>query len=273
MADGCALRVRDNAEGNPALVLLHGYLETIEVWEEFIPLLRGLRTVAVDLPGHGISEVKGPVHTMEFLARTVRAALDAVGVGECYVAGHSMGGYVALELLRLFPSTVKGLILLHSTPNADSPEKQENRAREIALVEAGKKELLARTAPEAGFAPENRRRLAAAIEELSENVMLEEDAGIIALLRGMATRRDNNDTLEAHPGTPLMFVFGRHDGHISAETAESMLKSHPRARAVWLERSGHMGFIEEPDETASAILEFTGRADRAECLNGLSREI
>ena len=51
------------------------------------------------------------------------------------------------------------ITMLSSTPNPDTPEKAENRRREIALVEAGKKEMLARIAPAAGFAEENRARM------------------------------------------------------------------------------------------------------------------
>lgn len=255
MAGDCALRVRDSVKGEPAVVLLHGYLETIEVWEEFIPLLEGVRTVAPDLPGHGISEVRGPVHTMQFLARTVRGALQTLGIEKAYIVGHSMGGYVALEFLRLFPEATEGIIMMHSTPNADSPEKREQREREIALVEGGKKELIARTNPAARFAPENRKRLAGVIADLSDEVFLLEEEGITAILRGMAERPDNNETLRQSP-VPQLFILGRGDEHIPSEIAEKMIADHPQARVVWLEHSGHMGFIEQPAETAAAILRF-----------------
>ncbi len=259
MADGCALRVRESGQGGPALLLLHGYLESIDVWDEFIPLLEGVHVVAPDLPGHGISEVKGPVHTMEFLARTVKGALDTLGIRTCYVAGHSMGGYVALELLRLFPETVQGIVLMHSTPDADTPGRKEAREREIALVEAGKKELIARINPAGSFAPENRRRMRDEIEGLSELVFLTEDAGILALLRGMEARRDNNDTLTASH-VPQLFIFGRGDGFIPVEAAESIIARHPQAQAVWLEHSGHMGYLEEPQAVVDAITAFLAAA-------------
>lgn len=255
MAGGCAVRVRESGEGPHTLLLLHGYLESIDMLEEFIPLLKGVRTVALDLPGHGISEVKGPVHTMEFLARTAHAALRTLGVDRCIPVGHSMGGYVALEFLRLFPQATEGIVLMHSTPNADTPEKAELRRREIELVESGKKELLSRINPGGRFAPENRRRLADKVEELAELVYLTEDAGILALLRGMEARRDNNDTL-AQSTVPQLFIFGRNDEFIPVGAAEAMLAAHPRAQAVWLEHSGHMGFIEEPQATADALLAF-----------------
>lgn len=154
MAGPTALHVCDSEQGERCVVLLHGYLESLLVWEEFVPLLyKRVRVVTLDLPGHGISEVKGEVHTMEFLADTVADGLRALGIKRCTLVGHSMGGYVALAFLERHPEMLDGLVLLSSTPNADTPEKAENRRREIALVQAGKKDALARVAPAAGFAP------------------------------------------------------------------------------------------------------------------------
>ena len=71
MAGDTALHVCDSQKGERCLVLLHGYLESMLVWEEFVPLLyKHVRVVTLDLPGHGISEVKGEVHTMEYLAES-----------------------------------------------------------------------------------------------------------------------------------------------------------------------------------------------------------
>ena len=153
MAGDTAVHVCDSERGDRCVVLLHGYLESMLVWEDFIPLLyKSVRVVTLDLPGHGISEVKGPVHTMEWLADVTAGALQALGIGRCTLVGHSMGGYVALACCERHPELLDGIVLFSSTPDADSDEKRSGREREIALVEAGKKELLARTAPEIGRA-------------------------------------------------------------------------------------------------------------------------
>lgn len=272
MANGCALRVSDTGwprprkdageeAGGPAfpehktIVLLHGYLESIEVWDEFTGLLKPwLRVVAVDLPGHGISEVMDDVHTMEFLADTVHDAVRQLGVERCIVCGHSMGGYVALEFLRKYPAATDGIILFHSVPFADTPEKKEQRDREIEVVLAGKKDLLA-AGTDKSFAPANRKRMANRIEELADQVFLTEDAGVLAMLRGMEQRRDNNATLTGSP-IPQMFIFGRGDEFITSDVAAGMIRLHPQAMVAWLENSGHMGFVEEPEASADAILGF-----------------
>ncbi len=258
MAGDTALHICDSELGEHTVVLLHGYLESMLVWDEFVPLLyKRARVVTLDLPGHGISEVKGEIHTMEYLAGTVKGALDALGVERCTLVGHSMGGYVALAFLEQWPERLEGLVLLSSTPNPDSEEKRENRRREIAIVKSGRKEMLARAAAETGFAAENRARMKDSIEELQEQVFLTEDAGIVALLNGMMERPDRNELLRTTPVKHL-FILGCRDEYIPRDAAETMTAAHPEAEVCWLEHSGHMGFLEQPEATAEALLRFVG---------------
>ena len=256
MAGTTALHVSDSQEGDKCVVLLHGYLESMLVWTDFIPYLyKELRVVTLDLPGHGISVVTGEEHSMEFLADTVAEALKALGIARCTLVGHSMGGYVALACCERHPEMLDGVVLLSSTPYADTPEKAENRRREIALVKAGKKDALARVAPEAGFAEENRNRMKDYIEDLAEQVFITEDEGIVALLNGMIARKDQNEMLRRSQ-VPQLFILGCKDNYIPLEAAKKMVAEHPQAQVVWLENSGHMGFLEEPQAAAQAILAF-----------------
>ncbi len=256
IADGCAIRIGDTLKGDRAVVLLHGYLESLNVWDGFAGLIQPyVRVIAPDLPGHGISEIKGDIHTMDFLAGVVHGALVELGVAKCTMVGHSMGGYVALALAGKYPEMLDGLVLFSSTPNPDPPEKREAREREVQIVLGGKKELLARTLPGKGFAAENRTKFADDIEDLAEQVMLTEDDGVVALLRGMEERKDMNEMLHSLKA-PQLFILGRKDEYITQETADAMVKNHPQASVVWLENSGHMGFVEEPLKSAEALLDF-----------------
>ncbi len=256
MAGSTALHVCDSQAGEKCVVLLHGYLESMLVWEDFIPYLyKEVRVITLDLPGHGISVVTGEIHTMDFLADTIADALKALGIEKCTLVGHSMGGYVALAFCERHSEMLDGLVLFSSTPNPDTPEKAENRRREIALVKAGKKDMLARVAPAAGFAEQNRTRMRDYIEDLTEQVFITEDEGIVTLLNGMIARRDQNEMLRRSP-VPQLFILGKKDNYIPPEAAEKIIAEHPQAKVVWLENSGHMGFLEEPEAAARAILDF-----------------
>lgn len=258
MAGQTALHVCDSQKGEHCMVLLHGYLESMFVWDDFVPLLyKRVRVVTLDLPGHGISEVKGECHSMEYLAEVVHDALQSLGIARCTLVGHSMGGYVALAFCERYPEMLDGVVLFSSTPNADTEEKRENRRREIVLVQAGKKEQLARIAPGAGFAADNRPRMADAIADLTEQVYITEEEGIVALLNGMIARPDRNEMLR-RSSVQQLFIFGCKDEYIPVDVAERLVASHPQAQVVWLHDSGHMGFLEEPEAAAEALLHFVG---------------
>lgn len=256
MAGETALHICDSEKGEKCVVLLHGYLESLMVWEDFIPhLYKQLRVVTLDLPGHGISVVNGECHTMEYLADVVADLMVSLGVERYTVVGHSMGGYVALAVAEKYADRLDGVVLLSSTPNPDTDEKRENRRREIELVKSGKKDLLARVAPEAGFAVVNRPRMKDYIADLTEQVHLTEEEGIVALLNGMIERKDQNEMLQKSAVRQL-FILGKQDGYIPMEVAEAMVARHPQAEVAWLEESGHMGFLEQPEACAEALLKF-----------------
>lgn len=256
MAGSTALHIADSGVGDKVLVLLHGYLESMYVWDDFTPLLTpSMRVITLDIPGHGISEVKGEVHTMEQMADVVKDMLDALGLERVTMCGHSMGGYISLAFCEKYPERLDGIVLLSSSPMADTELKRENRRREIALVKAGKKDLLASVAPEAGFAEQNRKRLKDYIDDLVEQVHITEEEGIVALLGGMMERKDQNEMLRTSAVRQL-FILGKWDGYIPVEAAEEFIALNPQAQVVWLEQSGHMGFIEEPEACAEALKTF-----------------
>lgn len=257
MAAGTAIRYADFGKGSQAVVLLHGYLESLEIWEKFGGMLgKQFRVLEIDLPGHGWSDwAARETITVDYMADCVAAVLEKANVKSATIVGHSMGGYVALALAQRHPRLIEGLVLFHSTPNGDSPEKCEDRLREIAAIEAGKKELLSTINPGRGFAPANLKRCQETIDELSQQIMLTDDTAIIATLKGLMEREDRNDFFDTVT-YPTLMIFGKNDNYIPVEAAKAMAERHPKSQVAWLEKSGHMGFIEEPDFSFAILKEF-----------------
>ena len=146
---------QDFGKGTP-VVLLHGYLESGEIWEAFAKeLSKQYRIILIDLPGHGDSGSAGEIHSMDFMADSVARVLDRLHLETCFMIGHSMGGYVALAFLETYPYKLGGLVLFHSHPLADSMETKANREREIKLVRDGRKDLIFNTNIPKAFAVGN----------------------------------------------------------------------------------------------------------------------
>ncbi|MCC8087857.1 MAG: alpha/beta hydrolase [Rikenellaceae bacterium] len=257
MTGKTALHYKDSEGCGRPVLLLHGYMESLDVWDDFSEILakKGYRVVSLDLPGHGISEVLEEVHSMDLLAGVCEGLLIKLGIEEADIVGHSMGGYVALALAKNCPQRIRSLVLFSSTPNADTEEKKQNREREIEIVRSGRKEMLSGILPGKGFAPDNRKKLKDTIDELALQVMLTEDEGIVAILKGMMAREDMNGMLK-ELDKPQLFVFGGQDEYIPKEVAEKVAENNPQAKVAWLADSGHNGFLEQPEESAVILDEF-----------------
>ena len=246
----------DEGKGD-AMVLLHGYLESSLIWDDFASnLKRTNRVIRLDLPGHGLSGNHAEVHTMEYLADAVRHILQLAGVDRCVMVGHSMGGYVTLAFAKKYPEMLKGFVLFHSTPNPDTDEKKQNRLREIELLNEDKLELIARTTAPNAFARDNRKRFLDLIEECVEMYYMNDKDGVVAILNGMMAREDMN-ALVADATIPHLFVFGMKDYYISLEVAQGIASRFEKAEVLWLENSGHMGFVEEKQKSLEALVVFT----------------
>lgn len=259
MSDGVATRYADFGKGEKVVVLLHGYLEAIEVFDDFAGELgKHFRVITIDLPGHGMTDWGGRQEiSIDFSADVVAGVLTKAGLSGVCVVGHSMGGYVALALAQNHPQMVGSVVLLHSSPNGDTPERKENRQREIDAVVAGKKELLASVNPARGFAQCNCKRCEDVIDELYEQVMMTDDQAIVAVLRGMMSRADRSDFFGAL-AKPRLMIFGTDDGYIPVEAAQAMIDRYaPQGvQCQWVEKAGHMGFVEQRGKVVEIIAEF-----------------
>ena len=117
------------------VVLIHGFLESHKVWNDYAKVLAKHNTVyAIDLPGHGESESLGYIHSMEDMAGCVKKVLDDNSKRKAVIIGHSLGGYVALAFGDKYPDAIKGLCLFNSTAKPDTEEKVKFRNRAIQVV-------------------------------------------------------------------------------------------------------------------------------------------
>jgi pimeloyl-ACP methyl ester carboxylesterase len=118
LATGMRLRVLECGDERApyVAVCVHGWACSVYSYRFLMPLLaeRGMRVVAMDLPGHGLSDKPSDieVYSLDALAGVVLDTLDALGVERALVVGHSMGGTICARVAVLAPARVQGLVLL-----------------------------------------------------------------------------------------------------------------------------------------------------------------
>jgi pimeloyl-ACP methyl ester carboxylesterase len=242
----------------PVIVLLHGFPESAEVWKNFIRRLSpSFRVVAIDLPGHGLSENPGPVNSMDIMAEGVHAVLKTLGISKCLMVGHSMGGYVTLAFAGKYPRMLKGFVLFHSHAAADSAEARISRERTIAVVQKDHLGFIKNFIP-GMFDPANVKNFGKEIENLKVLAQRTPKEGIISALEAMKNRPDRQHVL-LQSQVPGLFIIGKNDSKIPMEVIvpQTLLPGH--SEVLLLDHVGHMGFIEASDVTFKAVKGFAER--------------
>jgi pimeloyl-ACP methyl ester carboxylesterase len=242
------------------VILVHGYLESSDVWGRFRDALSArYRVLSVDLPGNGRSSIYSHKHTMCFHAGAVLAVLDEEQIASTFLIGHSLGGYAALSLVEKNPERLKGYVLLHSHPYADTEDIIENRLREIRIVKAGKQDAIYPVNIPKMFADTNLEKCSEDVNKLVAIASDHKAEGIIAVLKGMIQRKSRDDIM-ANSSIPLLYILGKMDNYIPYDKIVSNIVMPPTGRILTLENSGHMGFLEETNICIEAVSEFISQS-------------
>jgi pimeloyl-ACP methyl ester carboxylesterase len=110
-ADGVSIAYEVRGEGEPALVLIHGWCCDRSYWNEQLPhFAQKYKVVAIDLAGHGESGLERKAWTMGAFGEDVVSVINKLNLDQIVLVGHSMGGFVILEAARRMPQLVIGLV-------------------------------------------------------------------------------------------------------------------------------------------------------------------
>ena len=221
------------------LVLIPGLACTSRLYEAQIAALSGERTIMV--ADHTQDD---SIHAMA--ARLLREAPERFSL-----AGLSMGGYVALEVMRQAPGRVARLALLDTSARPDTPEAGQERERLIALAEAGRwKDVSSRLWPRLVH-PNRQSDLA--LRGIVDRMM--HDTGAQAYVRqqrAIMARADSRDLL---PGIeiPTLVLAGEGDAITPPEVAREMAEMIEWASLVIVPESGHLSSLEQPERVTQAL--------------------
>jgi pimeloyl-ACP methyl ester carboxylesterase len=250
-----ALAYRRYGSG-PAIMLLHGFPVSGRLWDGVAPGLSQTHTVLVpDIPGAGESRLDGEAVSIEDLASIVPAVLDDAAVGQCTLAGHSMGGYISLAAAALYSGKLNGLALIHSTALADDEEKKDKRRKTISLIRKGGKAGFVREMIPGLFSETFRKSSPEAVEEqVAEGLKLPPEA-MIAFYNAMINRPERLEVLRSAP-FPVMWVLGREDATIPWRTCLQQSTLPDVSFVKLYDDCAHMGMLEQKELLQADLLKF-----------------
>ncbi|MGZ3499178.1 MAG: alpha/beta fold hydrolase [Vulcanimicrobiaceae bacterium] len=240
-----------------AIILLHGFPLTREIWASQVPALAArMRVISPDLRGMGSSSVSDGPYLMESLAGDVAAVLDQLKIDRATLVGHSLGGYVAMAFCRMYSERVDRLALVCSRLGADSAKTAASREElaQSAEREGSVDPIVDAYLPRL-FGEESIGRDSAAFKRAREIARKNDPRGCAAMLRGMAQRVASEDIAEELT-MPVLIIAGALDRIVPLEEARAMTGVFPNARLEVMERSGHLPMLEEPELLARVLAEF-----------------
>lgn len=235
--------------GRP-VYLLHGLALDHSIWLEMAEYYADqAQFIIPDLRGHGCTPLGNADASLEQLANDVIQLADHLGHQKFTLAGHSMGGYVALALAEAYPERLQGLVTVTSHARADSPEKHENRLEQAKRAQlegltSMSAELIERMMPEGELAQPD--------EHMCEVVSTSSSEGFANIQQAMAKRPDRLHVLRSII-CPVLAIAGGKDRILPKEIALEVAENAQQGRAVCLPGVGHLPMIEVP-YTLGALL-------------------
>jgi len=190
------------------------------------------------------------------MAGMARRVLAEAPFAKFALAGLSMGGYVAMEVMRQAPSRVERLALLDTQARAEAPEARERRLALIALAHQGRfPTVIERLLPLELHAPHlGDARLVGIIKSMARNVGMD---GYLRQQNAIIHRADSRQTL-ADIACPTLVLCGEHDQLTPRERHDEMAALIKGAALVVLPECGHMATLEKPEETTRALQAWLG---------------
>jgi pimeloyl-ACP methyl ester carboxylesterase len=246
---GLKLAYERRGSGAP-LVLIHGYPLDHSTWDKTASLLaRDFDLILPDVRGLGESAAADAVYAMSDLADDLAALLGHLKINDAFVAGHSMGGYIALAFARAYPERLLGLALVSSQAVADTPERKEGRyASAKQVAETGVGPVVEAMTP----------KLTADVHVqtyVRDLMSRQKPAGLIGSLRAMAERESLVAAL-SDLECPILLIHGDADALIPVERAREIKALIPSAQLIELAGLGHMPMMEDAVAVASALKRF-----------------
>lgn len=230
----------------PCVVLLPGLLCDAAVWGEQCNALRAADCI---VPSFG---------TLASLTEMALSVIDAVPAERFSLAGHSMGGRVALEIARIAPQRIERFALFDSglDPIAGGPAGEQELHSRMALLRLARQEGMRTMGRQWALGMVHPARLGTPVfEEILDMIERQTPEIFEAQIQALLNRPNGRDAL-TRLSCPTLFACGRQDAWSPLSRHEEMQALCPGSRLVIIEDSGHMTTMEQPAAVSEALLDW-----------------
>jgi pimeloyl-ACP methyl ester carboxylesterase len=245
--DGNKIHYQSYGKGRDAIVLVHGWGCNLNHWRDQIPeLSKRARVIALDLPGHGLSDKPEINYTMDLFAAAIDAVMKDAKVERAVLVGHSMGTPVVRQFYRKYPKETLGLVIVDGglRPFADKAHRDQfiEMFRGPNYKEAGAQMFAAMTAT---MAEADRERVRTSFTGTPQKV----------LVSAMESMNDDALYTTDKINVPVLAILAK-SPYWPADTEQFFRSLAPDLTFVMWEGVGHFLMIERPKEFNAAVIAF-----------------
>lgn len=233
-------------------VLIHGFAFDHRIWYPVELAFEGRHVIYLSLPGFGMDQVTEPYSISE-LANKYWRHLNDIIQEPLHLVGHSMGGYVCMEMLAQQPSRVASVALVHSHVFEDSPEKKQARSETMKEISNNGREGFVKKLISSLFGKEN--EYPEIIKMLIERGMVYDDNAWCFGTEAMRDRRDHSETLK-NTKVPVLMLMGENDKAVTPELATRQARLSDRITMHMYPGVGHMSMYEHPSKMIQDLIRF-----------------
>lgn len=242
--------------GTTAVVFVHGFPEDASIWFATMDKLEDAHTlIAVDLPGVGYSTAATSELSMEVMAMCVQDILDAEKLEKVVIVGHSMGGYVALAYVDIFPNKVVGVSMVHSTAAQDNEDKIKNRQKAISIIDKGGKDIFIKQMMLKLFSHSFVLKQEHLVDDMINKALSIKGESLVAFYNAMIKRSDRSDIL-LHKAFPVQWLIGADDVvTLPKNTMQHCISANVNFVSLYAD-CAHMCMVEKKDALYKDLSNF-----------------
>jgi len=248
---------REAGHGAPVL-LIHGVGLNADAWEpQIVTLAARHRVIAIDMPGHGQSDLLPDGSMLSDYVSAIVGLIDALGISPVPVVGHSMGALIALGLALDYPEKIASVVALNAVYCRDPVARSAVEARAAQLT-GGAFEVegpIARWYPDDPYGPLARRT--------ADWLHAVDPKGYAAAYRVFATSDHVHEGRLAELACRALFMTGVSDHNSTPAMSDRMAREAPYGLTVALPGARHMMHLTHPAETTNTIAKFIDAAQAA----------
>lgn len=246
-------------ENSNTIMLIPGFTESLEIFDTIQKQLsEHYKVISIDLLGTFSSTeffISEKNLTMSLFAEATIAVASAEKVEQFCALGHSMGGYISLEIAYLFPEKLLGLGIIHSTAYADSQERKDFRLKSIEFINNyGSEKFVEQIVSGLYTDPYKKANPDSFLKHLAFSQTIEKDV-LISQYKAMMFRRDYSEMLQTFH-KPVLFLAGDEDNSVTLKDTLSQCHLPPVSQISILKKTGHMGFVEQPVQSSQILRNY-----------------